>query len=498
MPLSYLAAALLFLLLGASVGYLLAGPRLKVLRGERDALAQRLAEGEERNRVLAGELAAAVERRAAAEARAERIPALERRVAELEGERNRLLSEVQEARTRLEEGRKAGEEKLLLLEEAEKKLTHAFEALSAQALARSGESFLRLARESLEKYHEAAKGDLEARKTAVEALVTPLAEALRKVDGKIADLERARTEAYGSLKEQLRSLMEVHLPALRGETQSLVNALRRPEARGRWGEVQLRRVVELAGMVKNCDFVEQETQEGAEGRQRPDLVVRLPGGKQVAVDAKAPLEAYLAALEAPREEDRQRLLKDHARQVKDHVKKLGQKAYWEALPESVEFVVLFLPGESFFSAALEADPALLEAAAEERVVLATPTTLIALLKAVAYGWRQEALARNAREIRDLGRELHRRLATLADHWLDVGKKLEGAVEAYNRATGSLESRVLVAARRFEELEAAHAGEELPVPSPVERVPRPLTALTPQADPPGEEGPPSVHPDDRTP
>ncbi|MGC8764105.1 MAG: DNA recombination protein RmuC [Acidobacteriota bacterium] len=478
MTLSLFAASLLALLLGGLLGYLLGRLPLGGLRAEREGLLSRLEESEARRRALEGELAAAGERRAAAEARLERLPALERRIVELEEERSRLLAEVREARTRLEEGQKAGEEKLALLQEAERKLAAAFEALSSQALERSGASFLRLARESLEKYHEAARGDLEARKTAVEALVAPLAEALKQVEGKIAELERARTEAYGSLKEQLRSLTEVHLPALRGETQNLVKALRRPSARGRWGEVQLRRVVELAGMVENCDFVEQETHQGAEGRQRPDLIVRLPGGKQVAVDAKAPLEAYLAALEADSDEERRRHLEAHARQVREHVRKLGQKAYWEALPDSVEFVVLFLPGESFFSAALEADPALLEAGAEQRVVLATPTTLIALLKAVAFGWRQEALAANARQISDLGRDVHRRLATLADHWMEVGKKLEGAVEAYNKATGSLESRVLVAARRFSELGASNPGEEIAAPPPVERLPRSLASPPP--------------------
>lgn len=476
MTLTLFAAALLSLAVGALLGTLLGRLPVGPLRREREDLLRRLEEAEARRRGLEADLAAAGERRAAAEARAERIPALEKRAEELEAERSRLLAEVQEARARLEEGRKAAEEKMALLSEAERKLADAFRALSAEALERSGRSFLQLAQESLAKFQEAARGDLEARKAAVEALVKPLAQSLEKVDGKIAEIERARIEAYGTLREQLRTLSEVHLPALRGETQNLVKALRRPEARGRWGEVQLRRVVELAGMVENCDFVEQESREGPEGRQRPDLLVRLPGGKQVAVDAKAPLEAYLSALDAPTEEERPRFLKDHARQVRDHVKRLGQKAYWEALPQSVEFVVLFLPGESFFSAALEADPALLDWAAEQRVILATPTTLIALLKAVAYGWRQEALARNAQEISDLGKELYRRLGTLADHWARVGKQLDGAVEAYNKATASLESRVFVTARRFEQLEAAPPGEALPESPGVERTPRELSVF----------------------
>lgn len=476
MTLSLFTATLSSLLAGALLGYLLGRLSLGGLRGERDALRSRLEESETRRRTLEAELAAAGERRAAAEARTERIPALEKRVTELEEERSRLLAEVQEARTRLEEGRKSAEEKMALLSEAERKLADAFRALSAEALEKSGRSFLQLAQESLAKFHEAARGDLEARKAAVEALVKPLVQSLEKVDGKIAEIERARNEAYGTLKEQLRALSEVHLPALRGETQNLVKALRRPEARGRWGEVQLRRVVELAGMVENCDFVQQETHEGLEGRHRPDLLVRLPGEKQVAVDAKAPLDAYLSAIDAPTEEDRQRFLKDHARQVRDHVKKLGQKAYWEILPKSVEFVVLFLPGESFFSAALEADPALLDWAVEQRVILATPTTLIGLLKAVAYGWRQEALARNAREISDLGKELYKRLGTLAGHWAAVGKNLDGAVQAYNQATGSLESRLFVAARRFAELETVPPGEVLPESPRVERTPRELFAF----------------------
>jgi DNA recombination protein RmuC len=262
---------------------------------------------------------------------------------------------------------------------------------------------------------------------------------------------------------------------LKSETANLVKALRAPQTRGRWGELQLKRVVEMAGMLDHCDFFEQESTDTEEGRLRPDLVVKLPGGKNIVVDAKAPLAAYLEALEAPDDDARRRALVDHARQVKDHLTKLGRKSYWEQFQPSPDFVVLFLPGETFYSAALEIDPGLIEYGVEQRVILATPTTLIALLRAVAYGWKQEALTENAREVSALGKELYERLATLADHWSDVGKHLGGAVGAFNKAVGSLETRVLVSARKFRDLKVAPESKEIASTAPLDSVPRALQA-----------------------
>ncbi len=353
-------------------------------------------------------------------------------------------------------------------------------ALGAAEVRRAGEqvalerSFLGLARAALDEQRARTEGDLDRRHAAVSEVVSPVRESLARLDGRLGDLERARVGAYSELREQVRALSEAQ-GQLRGEAANLVKALRAPAVRGRWGELQLRRVVELAGMQDRCDFAEQVVVEGDEGRLRPDLVVKLPGGKQVVVDAKAPLAAYLEAVEAPNEEVRRARLADHARRIREHVAALSRKAYWEGLAPAPEFVVLFLPGESFFSAALEQDPELIEAGAARNVILATPTTLIALLRAVAHGWRQEVVAENARAVSELGRELHERLGALAGHFSKVGRQLAGAVEAYNRAVGALESRVMVSARRFRDLGASRVGLDLPVIEPVEGAPRLLDA-----------------------
>ena len=357
----------------------------------------------------------------------------------------------------LEQERRSGDERRQLMVAAEKQLADAFNSLSAQALARNNQAFLDLATQNLSRFQEAAKGDLAERQLAVEGLVKPLSEELAKLAGQTQALEKARAESYGQLSEQVRNLFGAQ-QELKQETGRLVSALRRPEVRGRWGEVQLKRVVEMAGMLDHCDFFEQET--SGDGR-RPDMLVRLPGGKTVVLDSKAPVTAYLEAVEAEHEDARGRALTRFVQHVRTHIQQLAAKSYWDQFEQSPEFVVMFLPGEAFFSAALQQDPELIEYASAQKVILATPTTLLALLKAVYYGWRQEALADNARQVSELGALLYERLAKLGEHWNSVGKNLGQAVKAYNDATGSLETRVMVTARKFEELQVVSLGKSLP-------------------------------------
>lgn len=386
-----------------------------------------------------------------------------------------LLGRLSRARLdgELETARAVHTERLKVYQDAEARLREAFHALSADALRTNNESFLHLAETRLNRARAEATTDIDERKNAIENLLAPMKTMLDQVDREIKDSERRRQQSSTELVQKIASLDTVG-QTLRTETARLVDALKRPGVRGRWGELQLKRVVELAGMVEHCHFTEQQTLDGDEGRIRPDVIVKLPGGKSVVIDAKVPLDAYLKALEARDEETRQRLLADHARQVRTHLSQLAAKGYAAYVQPSPDFVVMFLPGEMFFSAALEQDPALIEYGVERRVIPASPTTLIALLRAVACGWQQEAVARDARQIAEQGRRLYESVGKLAEHFERLGSRLRGSVEAYNDAIGSLEGNVLVKARRFKELQAA-GGEDITEIEPIDKAPRMLQA-----------------------
>ena len=422
----------------------------------------------------------------AAAVMAEELATLKERLAGKEGELHKLhdslqkevvdhkstRSENSQLQAELQGERRAAQERMSSFNKATEELAERFKALSRDALKDNNQSFLQLAHATLEKFQENAKGDLEFRQKAIDQLVKPLKESLEKVDGKIGEIEKERAGAYSQLREQVKALATSQVQ-LQAETGNLVKALRTPHIRGRWGEIQLRRVVEMAGMLQYCDFVEQETVMTEDGRIRPDLIVRLPGNRTIVVDAKVPFDAFYESISTTDDDIRSARLKDHARLVRVHIGALSKKSYWESVQPTPEFVLLFLPGETFYSAALEHDPRLIEDGVGQNVIIATPTTLIALLKAVSYGWRQEQMAENAQEVSELGKTLYERLRVFTNHFADIGKGIERALDSYNRGVGSFEGRVLRTARKFKE-RGALSGEDIDILEPIDKATRALS------------------------
>jgi DNA recombination protein RmuC len=417
---------------------------------------------------------------------------LEKRAASLEGttgelkkQNEALLQDLRLTQKRLEDEQKLRAatdkdaeaqrsnlaEQRRLLDDAEKRLKEAFQSLAGEALLASSSQFIELAKARFGSLQKEAEGDLEQRKIAIQAMVDPLETALKELRSEVNRVESARQEAYGSLRNEVQQLA-LTSKELRQETGSLVSSLKQPQVKGKWGELTLRRAVELAGMSPHCDFVEQQSVETEDGRLRPDLIVHLPGGTQIVIDAKVPLHAFLAAVEFRSNPEYQQAMAQHARLVRDHISRLSAKEYWKQFEPTPEFVVLFVPGESFFSAALEHDLTLIEDAIAEHVVLASPTTLIALLRAIAYGWREQLVAENAERIKDLGKQLYDRVVTFAEHLSEIAKGLERANKAYNNAVASFDNRLMPSVRKFKEM-GVGSNADVPELDPIETSPRPL-------------------------
>ena len=385
------------------------------------------------------------------------------------GRLSRMRNECTRLSTALDFERKSSSDQQAVHEQLNQQFKDIFSAMAADALKDNNTQFLRLAKENLEKLHIKAEGELEKREKAIENLVKPISDALEKTEKQVRKMEADRQQAHGALSKHLETIAESHR-TLQSETRNLVQALRRPEVRGQWGELTLKRLAELAGMVEHCDFYEQESVQTDEGKQRPDMVVRMPDKREIIVDAKTPLDAYLSAVEASDDAERARLLERHARNVRARVKELASKRYWKQFKYSPDFVVLFIPGDQFLSAALDIDHALIEDALSQQVILATPTSFVALLRAVAYGWRQETLAENAEAIREVGQEMFARLTTFAEHLTRLGRSLDNSVDAYNKAVGSYDTRILPGARKFTEMGVA-AKKESPKLEQIERATR---------------------------
>jgi DNA recombination protein RmuC len=381
----------------------------------------------------------------------------EERSSALERENGILRETIARLQTEIDNEKRSYAEKLKILEASKASLIESFRSLSLEALQANSKSFLQLAKEGYEKESEKAQSALKLREAHIDSIIKPVHQTLERFDKKISEIEKSRIEAYSSLNAQITTLKESNRELL-SETGNLVKALRSPNTRGRWGEVQLKKVVEMAGMLNHCDFIEQGSTDGDEGRLRPDMIVKLPNKKNIIIDSKTPLLAYLDWVESDDPSIKEQKLKEHAMQVRKHITQLASKSYWRQFENTPEFVVMFIPGENFYSAALEADPTLLEYGVNEQVILATPTTLISMLKAVAYGWSGEQITQNALKISELGQELHERLRVFVEHFLDIKKGLERAVDSYNSASSSLERRVLVSARKFKELDGKKSKE----------------------------------------